>query len=194
MKDELNSGFIKFNRNYDRTIHSFPLAFNLLAVIAQRAKWRESFNNLKLEPGEALIGDYKNYGMTRQQYRTCLIFLKSTNQITTRTTNKGTIAKLVSSAIFDINLETSNHPNSQPTNQTATNEQPLTKKDKKEKKESNKKQVSKPDPETPSLEENGSPVPAASQGLTPHQQEDAWEVAEKLSERKIEQERKANVK
>lgn len=122
------TGYIKFKRNYDKTIHDFPLAFNLLAVISQRAKWRESINNKNLKFGEALIGDYKNYGMTRQQYRTSLMLLKSTNYITTKSTNRGTIVKLVKSTIFDINFEESNQQNDQQSNQKATNKQPLTKK------------------------------------------------------------------
>ena len=134
-----DKGFIKFKRGYDMTIHNYPNAFNLLAVIAQRAKWRESFNNRGLDLGEALLGDFKSYGLTRQQYRDTLELLKATNQITTRRTNKGTIAKIATTSIFDINLSFENQPenhqkNLQRTNK-GTNEEPLTNKDKKDKKE-----------------------------------------------------------
>lgn len=38
METPKNNGFIKFNRNYDPTIHQFPLAFNLLAGYIKRIK------------------------------------------------------------------------------------------------------------------------------------------------------------
>ena len=49
-----------------------PLAFALLTVIALRARWRATFSADNLQIGEARIGDYKNWGMTRREYRTCV--------------------------------------------------------------------------------------------------------------------------
>ncbi len=54
--------------------------------------------------------------------------------------------------------------------------------------------VKKPDSETTFLEENGASVSSTFKGLPLEEQEDAWELADKLTEKKIEQERKANAK
>ena len=80
------------------------LAFGLLALIAFRARWHSGFSTDGLEIGEALIGDYKKCGMTRRQYRTRLARLVEWGLITVRPTHKGTIAKLTSNALFDINV------------------------------------------------------------------------------------------
>jgi len=79
------------------------LAFGLLGLIAVRARWRATFSADGLQIGEAFIGDYKNCGMTRRQYRTRVDRLEKWGFIETRTTCKGTIAKLRSNAVFDIN-------------------------------------------------------------------------------------------
>ena len=93
-----DKGFIKLNRGYDLSIHKYPNAFNLLCVIAQRAKRVESFDNNGLKIGEALIGDFKNYGLTEQEYRTAKKQLKSFKLITDK----------LNSAIFDINVSDGN--------------------------------------------------------------------------------------
>lgn len=123
-----------------------PLAFALLAQIAMRARWRSAFSADDLELGEAKIGDFKSLGMTRAQYRTRIKRLEKWEQITIRITSKGTIAKLISSLVFDINLteldSKNNQLDRQPTttepptdHHQTTNQQPLTKKDKKERME-----------------------------------------------------------
>jgi len=116
-------GFIKFRRSpeSEQLLHD-PLSFGLLAVIASRARWRRNRLSIDgLEPGEAFIGDHKNCGMTRQQYRTRIKRLVGCGQITVRTTNRGTIARLRSDLVFDINIES----NECLTNHKATKNQPL---------------------------------------------------------------------
>lgn len=101
-------------------------AFSLLTHIALRAKRTTEFNIQGLIVGEALLGDYINYGMTRQEYRTALRNLNKWGFITIRTTNKGTIARITDNSIYDINEETQ-QPARQPTaNQQATTKQPST--------------------------------------------------------------------
>ncbi len=73
-----------------------PLAFALLAQIAMRARWRSAFSVHDLELGEAETGDFESLGMTRAEYRTRPFRLEKWKQITTRATNKGTIAKVIS--------------------------------------------------------------------------------------------------
>lgn len=100
--------YIKMTREsqtLDYILKERPTAFCLLALIAKRAKRTNDHPDKRLEIGEAYIGDFDTYGVTEQIYRTDKSFLKSTNQITTRTTNKGTIARLVNTDCFDINEE-----------------------------------------------------------------------------------------
>jgi hypothetical protein len=97
-------GFIKLMRSpFTIELLRDLLAFGLLALIAFRARWRSGFSADGLEIGEALIGDHKNCGMTRREYRTRLARLLKWGLITARPTPKGTIAKLASNAVFDIN-------------------------------------------------------------------------------------------
>jgi hypothetical protein len=109
-------GYIKFICSPEaEEILSDPAAFALLALIARRAWWRSRFNTKGLEVGEALIGirDHETLGITEQQYKTRVKKLRKWGQITTRPTNKGTIANLVSPLVFDINAP----HNCEPTNQ-----------------------------------------------------------------------------
>ena len=58
--------------------------------------------------GEALIGDYSTMGMTEQEYRTAKKHLKKMGFITTNSTSKGTIAKLINTELFDPNFDFGN--------------------------------------------------------------------------------------
>jgi hypothetical protein len=133
----MNYGYIKLNRGpATEELMKEPDCYMLLSVIAYRARRTQDFNvqNLKLQ--EALIGDYQSVGLTRQRYRTALKKLVKWGYITTRTTNKGTIATLLNSSIFDINSESGNQQvNQPPTNgQPSSNHQATTNnKDKKDK-------------------------------------------------------------
>jgi hypothetical protein len=105
-------------------------AFALLAQIALRAKRTNDFSVHGLEIGEALIGDYKSIGLTEQKYRTAKAKLKTWGFITTKATNKGTIAKLINSEVLDINKEPEQRTSQQDNNDPITT-------NKKEKKEKN---------------------------------------------------------
>src|SRR6476659_7347308 len=137
-------GFIMFNRG-DETMDLLrdPHAFALLALIAQRARWRTLLSSDGLEIGEAMLGDCEDFGMTRAIYRNRLKKLIRWEQITTRRTNKGTIAKLISSLVFDINLSVNGQPQNHqqdhqrtnaepPGNHQKTNGEPLTNKGRRE--------------------------------------------------------------
>lgn len=127
-----SNGWFKAMRGDMReVIRKNPNAYALAAVIADRARWREGFNADGLEQGEALLGDYAEYGMTRQQYRTALAQLRKCNFVTTRTTNAGTIARLTDTRLFDpLNLTGNQQDSQRPTTaqppvsqQATTNEQ-----------------------------------------------------------------------
>jgi hypothetical protein len=117
--DDVN-GFIQLKRSLEtrELLARDPLAFALLTQIAMRARRSKSSID-DLEPGEALIGDFENYGMTRRQYRTRVARLVKCQQIEVRTTPKGTVARLISRAVFDINEQTDNNrPSERPSNST----------------------------------------------------------------------------
>ena len=120
--DESKIGFLKLMRSPESLeLLRDLLAFGLLALIAFRTRWRFAFSADGLEIGEALIGDYKHIGLSRQQYRTRIARLVKWGFITVRPTPKGTIAKLTSTAVFDINLPP---PNERLTNKNQPSEQP----------------------------------------------------------------------
>lgn len=110
---------------FDYLIKKRHSAFVLLFLIARRAKRTLDHPDKSLEIGECYIGDYDTYGATEQIYKTDKALLKSTNQITTRATNRGTIAKLVDISLFDINEEKSTNKSTNELSdyQRATNEQ-----------------------------------------------------------------------
>jgi len=92
------------SREFDELLSSRPNAYLVLSVIASRC-WRGGKGNpYKLSIGEALVGDYTSCGLTRAKYRTALKHLEDMNYITIKTTNKGTIAKLENTTIFDPNF------------------------------------------------------------------------------------------
>lgn len=82
-------------------------AFILLYVIAQRARrTKDEVNGLDI--GEAMIGDYKEYGLTRMNYRSAIALLVRHHYVTIKATNKGTIAKIIDKSIYDINIDEDN--------------------------------------------------------------------------------------
>jgi hypothetical protein len=99
------NGFIQLKRSAAtrELLARDPLAFALLTHIALRARWRSELSTRDLETGEALIGDFENYGMTRREYRTRVRRLVTWRKIEIRTTPKGTIARLISTDVFNIN-------------------------------------------------------------------------------------------
>lgn len=141
----MNKGFIKLQRSeeVEALATTRPTAFVLLTLIALRArrKTQRTFDGRQM--GEAYIGDYESYGVTEQIYRTDKKFLESNGLITTQVTNRGTIAKLVDTSIFDINVEATNDPaNTQlTTSQRPANDQLTTNKNIKKEKKEKKKEI-----------------------------------------------------
>lgn len=81
-----------------------PAAFLLMSVIAYRAKRTDDFNIDGLKIGEAFIGDYRNFNLTEAAYRNAKEQLVRHGLISTRATNKGTIATVLNSEIYDLNI------------------------------------------------------------------------------------------
>lgn len=113
----------KRNSIADELDKDMPAA-HLLKMIAKRAKRTNEYNENNLKINEAFLGDYWMYGMTEQQYRTAKQKLEKNGFTSFKSTNKGTIATLLNTSIYDINTDDANE---QLTNkQRTTNEQATT--------------------------------------------------------------------
>lgn len=105
------AGYIRLNRckEFDELEHD-KNALYLLMIIAMRAKRTNDFSVHNLKAGEALLGDYKNYGMTQKEYREAKERLTKWNFAAFQGTNRGTIAILTDQPFFDINIEAGGDP------------------------------------------------------------------------------------
>ena len=130
----MSKRFIKFNPGdeADWLQENQPNAFLLLVQIAKRARRTTGLPD-GLEIGEALIGDFKKAGIdTRGKYRHALAVLEKRAHIkiiencrnrqkaTTGTTTIGTKVTLLTSSVWDVNINIDNHPHDHRT----TTEQP----------------------------------------------------------------------
>ena len=118
-------GWFKATRSADalELIRTNPNAFVLAFVIAHRSKWHNGFSADNLQPGEALLGDYQNCGMTEREYRTAKMQLTKWNFATFKTTNKGTIGKLIDTRLFNqLNILGDGQKDRQETGEGRTND------------------------------------------------------------------------
>jgi hypothetical protein len=97
------NGFIKMHRSNDtELLHKYPATNHLMSVIAYRARRTDHpFNGLKA--GQAYVGDYKDIGLTERQYRTAKARLEKCGLCVFKGTNKGTIATITNTKVYDIN-------------------------------------------------------------------------------------------
>ncbi|MHC4519044.1 MAG: hypothetical protein ACYTAS_10675 [Planctomycetota bacterium] len=99
-------GFVKLMRTEKaEALMRNPNAFTLASVIAYRAQRTDTFNVHSLAVGEALLGDHTKYGLTQSQYRTAKKNLKKWQIAAFKSTNRGTIARLLDDEVYDINRE-----------------------------------------------------------------------------------------
>jgi hypothetical protein len=121
-------------------------AFILAYVIGCRARYRQGFNADGLEQGEAMLGDFKSYGMSEREYRTAKAQLTKWRFATFKTTNKGTLGKLIDTRLFDpLNISADRQNDNPPTGQRQAGDgQPTT--NKKVKKENNETEDGKNTP------------------------------------------------
>lgn len=84
--------------------------FVLLTVIARRAR-RTDDPVSGLMTGQCFLGDYKKIGLTEQKYRTAKKNLETWGIVTFKGTSKGTVATLINSSVYDINLPDTNEQN-----------------------------------------------------------------------------------
>ncbi len=138
-----NKYFIKFmehSSEFYELIRQRPSAFVLLALIVDRSRKVSLDINDGIEVGEAFIGDVEKYKATPQSYRTDKRYLEKFKLVTFKSTNKGTVAKIVKSSIFDISRTT---PTSNLTNQQQSSNIQLTTK---QEERSNKEEESQAKP------------------------------------------------
>ena len=122
----------------------------LLSVNWQTKKW----HGMTIEKGSVFTSTEhlsKKSGLTMQQTRTALNKLKSTGEITIKSTNKGTLVSVENWAKYqfmpeEITSESASNPtnNQQTTNKQITNEQQQLKKEKNKKNINNIKNVGEP--------------------------------------------------
>src|ERR1035437_2242312 len=108
-RSDHGNGWVKMNRSeiMDEVIAKNKNAWCLLSLISKRA-WRgPGINRHGCHVGEGFIGDYKEYGFTQMGYRVAKKQLEKFGLFSFRTTNRGTIAKLLGPEIFDINVDMS---------------------------------------------------------------------------------------
>ena len=107
--------FIKASRSETASFLDFnPNANHLLNVIARRAR-RTPCNLNNLSVGECFIG-FKSVGLTEQQYRTAkkhlqkidLVSFRVARKLTGGVTSGVTVAKLMDSRVYDINIDEGN--------------------------------------------------------------------------------------
>jgi hypothetical protein len=103
----VRAGFFKCMRNSEalELIAKHPPSFILLYIIAFRANRHDAFNQHDLGPGQAFVGDYKRIGLTERTYRTAKQILEKHGFATFTPTSKGTVATLLNTRVFDVNLE-----------------------------------------------------------------------------------------
>lgn len=102
-------------------------AFFLHYIIAQRARVTPGFNQHGLEPGQALLGDFEEFGLTEAEYRTAKKILEACGFVTFKSTTRGTIATLTDKAIFAIRPESNDGPNDgRPTIKQRTDDERMT--------------------------------------------------------------------
>jgi hypothetical protein len=102
----MSEGYVKLKREALELLCNDPDAFLLLTLIALRIKRTDSkYANKKLKIGEAMIGDYRTIGLTRKRYRRAINKLIELQIGAFKGANKGTIATLLNSDIYDVNLE-----------------------------------------------------------------------------------------
>ncbi len=140
----MSKGFIKLSREEltEELVLKHPNAFILLTIIALRARREDSPLKDSLVAGQALIGDYEYMGLTEQKYRTAKKVLENNGLITTRATNRGTIATLVNTMVYDVNIHSGNEQgNADITNKQRTDNEQITTNKKERTKEGKNKDI-----------------------------------------------------
>jgi hypothetical protein len=143
------SGWVKIHRVFDKwEWYSSPNCVTVFIDILLRANYEDGrYLGVSIPAGSFTTSPEqiaKRTGLTRQQVRTVLTKLKSTNEITIKTTNKFTMISIVKWDFYQKETETSNQQvtNKQPT----SNQQVTTSKNLRNKEVKNKRIILKQSP------------------------------------------------
>lgn len=120
------NGYIKLHRKMmEWGWYKDPNTKAVFLHLLLAASFREStFQGEKLKPGQVIIGRKslaETLGISEQSVRTSINRLKSTNEITTKSTNRYTVVTITNWAKYQMPEE--NQPTEQPTVQPTTNQQ-----------------------------------------------------------------------
>jgi len=113
---------------------AYPYANHLFQYLIDKAAYKETetsfrYQCVKLQKGDVLVGRDSlsaNTGVSRQSVRTCLNYLKSTNRITIRSTNRYSIISILKWDTYQGDNTEINQQDNQQTNQHPTSIQPAT--------------------------------------------------------------------
>ena len=92
----------------DILFEHYPDAFILMTIIAKKARQNDSLALMGLSKGQTFIGDYKKFGLTESRYRKAKMQLAKFGLASFRPTNRGTIATINDTRIYDVNKEQDN--------------------------------------------------------------------------------------
>lgn len=125
----MNTGYIKLSRKLrDWQWYGTPNMVAVWVELLLRARFEDGYYNGKLiKKGCAVFGREelaKKLGLQPQQIRTCINRLKSTNEITTESTNRFTIVRIVKWEEYQYLLKDDNQENNQQSNHQLTSKQP----------------------------------------------------------------------
>jgi hypothetical protein len=125
----MSQGFIKtYREKAIELLEEDPQAYLLLSQIALRARRKDAeYSRTPLKANQAFLGDHKKAGLSQQQYKSAKKRLAVYGLATFEPTNKGTIATLTSTEIFDINADQISPSNQPPNSPMKTHENEPTK-------------------------------------------------------------------
>lgn len=131
MDDIQNGNYIRIYRKIMRwEWYTDGNTMRVFLHLLLNANWKDGrYRGYEVPRGSLVVGRKKlakELKMSEQSVRTALEHLKSTNEITTKITNRFTIVTLVNYDNYQVVLDDSNHQNDQQPNQQSTNNQPTT--------------------------------------------------------------------
>lgn len=135
----MHRGFIKlYRRINDWEWKKKPLTIALFVHLLLRASYKEtSWQGIKIEAGQIVVGRKtlsKETGLSEQQIRTAIKHLKSTNEITIKSTNRFSIITVCNYSKYQPSVN-GEQPSNQPADAPASNQQATTSKESKDLKE-----------------------------------------------------------
>src|SRR3989339_1465630 len=89
----------------DILFERYPFAFVLMTIIAKKAMHDNKTALMGLSKNQAFITDYKKFGLTESKYRKAKKQLAEFGLASFKSTNKGTIATILDTRIYDVKTE-----------------------------------------------------------------------------------------